>query len=110
MAKDSKAAKAGADAKTKTETKVETKAETKTESKPETKAAAKNDGAAKAESPGTEDKSKFAGTETATAGSETSGAAPANYSRGEGQKPVTAAYRENWNAIFAKKKASKKRR
>jgi hypothetical protein len=26
------------------------------------------------------------------------------YSRGEGQKPVTEAYRENWNAIFGKKK------
>ena len=26
------------------------------------------------------------------------------YSRGEGQKPVSQAYRDNWNAIFAKKK------
>ena len=26
------------------------------------------------------------------------------YSRGEGQKPVSKAYRENWNAIFGKKK------
>ena len=25
---------------------------------------------------------------------------PAGYSRGEGQKPVSKAYRENWNAIF----------
>ena len=32
------------------------------------------------------------------------GAAPKNYSRGEGQKPVTQAYKDNWNAIFAKKK------
>jgi hypothetical protein len=24
--------------------------------------------------------------------------------RGEGQKPVSKAYRENWNVIFAKKK------
>ena len=29
---------------------------------------------------------------------------PANYSRGEGQKVVTQAYKDNWNAIFAKKK------
>jgi hypothetical protein len=29
---------------------------------------------------------------------------PSNYSRGEGQKPVTKAYKDNWNAIFAKKK------
>ena len=31
-------------------------------------------------------------------------AAPAGYSRGEGQKPVTQAYKDNWNAIFGKKK------
>jgi hypothetical protein len=32
-------------------------------------------------------------------------AAPtSNYSRGEGQKPVTQVYKDNWNAIFAKKK------
>jgi len=37
-------------------------------------------------------------------------AAPPNYSRGEGQKPVSAAYKENWNAIFAKKNAKKKKR
>ena len=35
--------------------------------------------------------------------------APSNYSRGEGQKPVSAAYRENWNVIFGNKKAKKKR-
>jgi hypothetical protein len=34
-------------------------------------------------------------------------AAPSNYSRGEGQKPVTRAYKENWNAIFAKKNVAK---
>jgi hypothetical protein len=37
-------------------------------------------------------------------GAETAAAAPTDYSRGEGQKPVTRAYKENWNAIFAKKK------
>jgi hypothetical protein len=26
------------------------------------------------------------------------------YSRGEGQKPVSQAYRDNWSAIFARKK------
>jgi len=30
--------------------------------------------------------------------------------RGEGQKPVTTAYKENWNAIFKKKNAKKKKR
>jgi hypothetical protein len=37
-------------------------------------------------------------------------AAPSNYSRGEGQKPVSTAYKENWNAIFAKKIAKKSKR
>jgi hypothetical protein len=32
------------------------------------------------------------------------------YSRGEGQKPVSKAYRDNWNAIYAKKNAKKKKR
>jgi hypothetical protein len=31
-------------------------------------------------------------------------ASPTGYSRGEGQKPVSNAYKDNWNAIFAKKK------
>jgi len=30
--------------------------------------------------------------------------APKNYSRGEGQKMVTQAYKDNWNAIYGKKK------
>jgi hypothetical protein len=30
--------------------------------------------------------------------------APSNYSRGEGQKPVSQAYKDNWNAIYGKKK------
>jgi len=53
-------------------------------------------------------------TETKTEAKAESGeavaAAPSGYSRGEGQKPVSAAYKENWNAIFAKKKAKKKKR
>ena len=32
------------------------------------------------------------------------GSAPSSYSRGEGQKPVTDAYKENWNRIYGKKK------
>jgi hypothetical protein len=35
---------------------------------------------------------------------ENAGAVPKGYSRGEGQKPVTQAYKDNWNAIFATKK------
>ena len=29
---------------------------------------------------------------------------PSNKGMGEGQKPVSQAYKDNWNAIFAKKK------
>ena len=36
-------------------------------------------------------------------------AAPSNKGMGEGQKPVSQAYKDNWNAIFAKKKKTKKR-
>jgi len=43
-------------------------------------------------------------------GGETAGGKPANYSRGEGQKPVTQAYKDNWNAIFAPKKTKTKKR
>jgi hypothetical protein len=48
--------------------------------------------------------------ETKTESGEAAAAAPSGYSRGEGQKPVSAAYKENWNAIFAKKKAKRKKR
>jgi len=65
--------------------------------------APKNEAAAKNKSTSGEDVSKAKGPETAAA-------APSNYSRGEGQKPVTTAYRENWNAIYAKKNAKKKKR
>ena len=34
---------------------------------------------------------------------------PSGYSRGEGQKPVSKAYRDNWNVIFAKKKSDNSR-
>ena len=66
-------------------------------------AAPKNDAAAKVEGTAAEAAPKSEGGDTAAK-------APSNYSRGEGQKPVTAAYKENWNAIFAKNKTKKKKR
>lgn len=69
---------------------------TKAETAPKTEAAPKIKS-----TPG-EDVSKAKGVETP--------AAPSSYSRGEGQKPVTPAYKENWNSIFAKKKTRKKQR
>jgi hypothetical protein len=62
--------------------------------------APKKEAVAKTKSTSGEDVSKVEGSETAAA-------APSNYSRGEGQKPVTRAYKENWNAIFGKKTARK---
>lgn len=45
------------------------------------------------------------GVETSKAeGGKIADAAPSGYSRGESQKPVSKAYKDNWNAIFAKKK------
>jgi hypothetical protein len=45
-----------------------------------------------------------------TAGGEKVADAPSGYSRGEGQKPVSKAYKDNWNAIYAKKAKRKKKR
>jgi hypothetical protein len=39
---------------------------------------------------------------------EKAASSPSGYSRGEGQKPVSKAYRDNWNAIFANKKKKKR--
>jgi hypothetical protein len=36
-------------------------------------------------------------------------AAPSRKGMGEGQKPVSQAYKDNWNAIFGKKEKNKKR-
>ena len=37
-------------------------------------------------------------------GGEKEAGAPSGYHRGEGQKPVSQAYRDNWNLIFGEKK------
>ena len=67
---------------------------------------AKADPAPKSEA-AAKDKSTAGEAVSKTKGSEAAAAAPSNYSRGEGQKPVTTAYKENWNAIYAKKNATK---
>jgi hypothetical protein len=51
------------------------------------------------------EKKSVSGAEPSKAeGGEITAAVPSGYSRGEGQKPVSKAYRDNWNVIFAKKK------
>jgi hypothetical protein len=37
-------------------------------------------------------------------GGEKDAGSPSSYQRGEGQKPVSKAYKDNWNVIFGKKK------
>jgi hypothetical protein len=50
-----------------------------------------------------ENKSTSGADPSTAKGAEATTASPSGYSRGEGQKPVSKAYRDNWNAIFAKK-------
>ena len=51
-----------------------------------------------------ENKSLSGAKPSRTEGAQTPAASSSTYSRGEGQKPVSQAYRDNWNIIFAKKK------
>ena len=50
-----------------------------------------------------ENKSASGADPSKTEGSEIAATSPSGYSRGEGQKPVSKAYRDNWNVIFGKK-------
>ena len=51
-----------------------------------------------------ESKTSSGGAEVkADGGGETAASSPTNYSRGEGQKPVSKAYRDNWDVIFGKR-------
>ena len=64
----------------------------------------KSDAAAtkKSEAPATE-KGTPDGASKAESGDKPA-ASPSSFNRGEGQKPVTQAYKDNWNAIFGKRK------
>jgi hypothetical protein len=77
------------------------KAKTSPAPKTETAATKKDDSAAISKSPSAD--------ATKAEGGEKTSDAPSGYSRGEGQKAVTQAYKDNWNAIYAKKKTKKKR-
>jgi hypothetical protein len=79
---------------------------------PKSGAAAKDKNTAVADGAKAETKASETKAETKTETKPDAGepaASPSSYSRGEGQKPVTAAYKENWNAIFGKKSKKKKR-
>jgi hypothetical protein len=82
---------------------------TKTETAPKADTTPKKDTAPKVEGTAAKDAPKETTKDAAkdapkSDGAEPATAAPSSYSRGEGQKPVTAAYKENWNAIFGKKR------
>ena len=82
---------------------------TKTETSPKADTATKKDTASKVEDAAAKDAPKSStkgGSQRCTQvrRSRTGYRCTFQYCRGEGQKPVTAAYKENWNAIFGKKK------
>ena len=56
-----------------------------------------------------ENKSLSGAKPSTTEGAQTPAASSSIYSRGEGQKPVTQAYKDNWNAIFATKTTAAKK-
>ncbi|MGP0088761.1 MAG: hypothetical protein ACLPKB_02200 [Xanthobacteraceae bacterium] len=64
----------------------------------------KTNPAPKKEAPPKVESTPHADPSKAEQGGEIAAASPSNYSRGEGQKPVSKAYRDNWNAIYGKKK------
>ena len=78
---------------------------TKTSPAPENEAAAK-----KKDESQPKDKSTSGADLSKAKGGEKAADSPSGYSRGEGQKPVSKAYKDNWNAIYAKKKKKKKKK
>ena len=73
------------------------KAKTVPAPKNEVAATKKDESVAKSNSPSAADAPKAESGEKAADPS-------TGYSRGEGQKPVSQAYKDNWNAIYGKKK------
>jgi hypothetical protein len=78
---------------------------TKTSPAPKNEIAVQKEAPAKKNDQGQpKDKSALDADLSKAEGGEKAADSPSGYSRGEGQKPVSNAYRDNWNAIYAKKK------
>ena len=78
---------------------------TETSPAPKNETAVKKEAAAKKKDEGQpKNKIKSDADLSKAEGSEKASDSPSGYSRGEGQKPVSKAYKDNWNAIYAKKK------
>ena len=76
---------------------------------PKNEVAGKQEAAAKKKDEGQpKDKSTSDADQSKTEGGEKAADSPSGYSRGEGQKPVSKAYKDNWNAIYAKRKKKKR--
>ena len=78
---------------------------TKTSTAPKNETAVKKEVAAKKKDEGLpKDKSTPEADQPKAEGGEKAADSPSGYSRGEGQKPVSKAYKDNWNSIYAKKR------
>jgi hypothetical protein len=83
------------------------KKKTKTDAAPKDAGPKKEAAAETKTATGTEPAKPEAKPEGKAEAGEKAAEAPAGYSRGEGQKPVSKAYKDNWNAIYGKKKKKK---
>jgi hypothetical protein len=81
----------------------------KTSPAPKSGAAEKKEVAAKKDEGQPKDKTAPDADRSKAESGEKAASSPSDYSRGEGQKPVSKAYRDNWNAIYAKKEKKKRR-
>ncbi len=81
---------------------------TKPSPAPKNEPAIKKEAAATKTDAGTAKDKSASGTEATKAeGGDKAAESTSTYSRGEGQKPVSQAYKDNWNAIYGKKKKKK---
>ena len=80
----------------------------KTSPAPKNETAVRKEAAAKKDQDQPKDKTTSDADLSKTEGGEKAANSSSGYSRGEGQKPVSKAYRDNWNAIYAKNKKKKK--
>ena len=83
-------------------------ADKKTSPAPKSGAAEKKEVAVKKGEGQPKDKTTLDADRSKAESGEKAASSPSGYSRGEGQKPVSKAYRDNWNAIFANKKRNKR--
>ena len=75
---------------------------------PKNETAVKKEAVAKKDEGQPKDKSTSDAALSKAEGGEKATNSPSGYSRGEGQKPVSKAYKDNWNAIYGKKKKKKR--